>query len=101
MLYVMDSSEKRDRDIGGSSAVITLSVPRDGSVAEINVPFKTMDEENNQQYKSMVPSNWAALCLFVETNAAGKDELRIVRLNALSVFQPNSSKLCGSSKGKV
>lgn len=78
-----------------------MSLPKDGSVAEFNVPFKTMEEEENVQFQTVIPSAWAALCLYAEPNAAGKVELKITRLNALSIFQPNAVKLCGSAPPKV
>ncbi len=68
MIYVMDTTEKKDKDISGSNAIIGLSMPENGQVAQISVPFLTKDEAETENLTGIQPFNWAALCLWVEYN---------------------------------
>ena len=98
MIYVMDTTEKKDKDISGSNAIIGLSMPENGQVAQVSVPFMTKEEAAIEDISGVQPFNWAALCLWVEPNAQGYDEMRFQRLNGLSIFKPNAVELCGTPK---
>ena len=67
LLYVLDTAEKREKDISASNAIISLSVPSHGQITEIGVPFMTEEEASTADVP--LNNNWAALCLWVEPNA--------------------------------
>ena len=93
LIYVMDTSDKRegDKDITNSSAIINLNMPELGQLTHINVPFKTLEEEERDDLKKVIPMNWAALCMHVVKNEnTGVDELVIKRLNGLSLGKPGA-----------
>ena len=94
LLYVTDTKDKKEKEISYSNALIGITMPEQGQVAEIPVPFKTAEEEANTA--GIIPNNWAALCLWVEPGVDGKqDVLRMKRLNGLATSKPNAVQLCG------
>ena len=58
------------------------------------MPFKTAEEE--AATVGVPASNWAALCVWIEANESGTEELRMKRLNGLGTSKPNAVQLCGS-----
>ena len=98
MIYVMDTAEKREKEISLSNAMLGINLPSLGQVTQVTVPFKTQEEEERKELLGVVPFNWAALCLHIETNQElGVDELVFKRLNGLSIYKPDPVKLCGTS----
>ena len=96
MIYVMDTAENQTKDISQSSAMLSINLPEVGQLTQINVPFKTREEEARTDLQGIIPFNWAAICLSVQPNAeAGRDELIMKRINGLSVFKPKPVELCG------
>lgn len=96
MIYVMDTAENQTKDISQSSAMLSINLPGIGQLSQINVPFKTREEESNVALHGIIPYNWAAICLSVKPNVdKGTDELVIKRINGLSVFKPKPVELCG------
>ena len=69
LLYVTDTADKKEKEISYSNALIGITMPELGQVAEIPVPFKTAEEESNTP--GILPNNWAALCLWVEPGVNG------------------------------
>lgn len=101
MIFVTDTNEDNQKDISASNAMIGINLPALGQVTSVSIPFKTREEETNAALLGITPSNWAALCLHVAYDEeAGKDVLKVKRLNGLSVYKMSPVNLC-SDRGVV
>ena len=95
LVYMVETSQNK-RDISNTNAVLELTIPEQGRVSSVPVPFKAPQKEDINM--KLVYNWWAALCISVEETTDQPDgnpsQLKITRLNKLLTSKPNPADLC-------